>query len=229
MEGLTAFKCSDSKFSSFLNCHDIICLTETWTNKDSTLDLKGYSKPIHSYRRLQHRRAKRSSGGIVIYIKDNIRKGVTLVKNDIDCIVWLKLDKMFFNIESDVYLCVVYIAPENSPVHSLYTYDIFQTIELDINFYQTKGKVFLTGDTNSRTGNKADYIENDRYISDTDFDTVPDIETLIPRSTCDLTTNRFGDNLLDICKATNIRIVNGRLHNDQNIGKKTAHTNLADI
>ena len=84
----------------------------------------------------------------------------------------------------------------------MYSYDTFQCIEFDVNFYQSKGKVFLTGDTNSRTGNKADYIENDRYMSNIDFVSDPDLETLLPRSNSDRVTNRFGDYLLDMCKAT---------------------------
>ena len=75
--------------TKFISNYQIICLSETWTNKSSKIDLKGYSKPIHSYRRFQNRRAKRASGGIIIYIKDDIRQGVKLVKNEIDCVVWL--------------------------------------------------------------------------------------------------------------------------------------------
>ena len=112
----------------FISDYPIICLSETWTNKHSKFDSKGYSKPIHSYRRLQNRRAKRSSGGIMIYIKDDIRQGVKLVKNELDCVVWLKLDKIFFSIEDDVYICITYIAPENSPIHNLYNVDIFKSI-----------------------------------------------------------------------------------------------------
>ena len=60
--------------------YDIICLTETWTCKNSRIELNGYSNPIHSYRRFQNRRAKRASGGIIVYIKDDIRQGIKLVK-----------------------------------------------------------------------------------------------------------------------------------------------------
>lgn len=98
----------------------MICLQETWTNKNSKINLEGYRKHIHAYRRLQNRRAKRSSGALIIYIKDNIRKGVKLVKNDIDCLVWLEIDKAFFNIENDIFLTTTFIAPENSPIHNLY-------------------------------------------------------------------------------------------------------------
>jgi exonuclease III len=210
------------KFTSFLCQHDIICLTESWTNNKSIIDLNGYSRPIHSYRRYQHRRAKRSSGGIIIYIKDTIRKGVSLVRNDLDCIVWLKLDKTYFKNDSDIYLAVIYIPPENSVVHDMYEEDLFSKLESDVTFFNNRGKVFITGDANARTGHKADFIVNDRNLCDIDF---LEIDTPLQRSACDRGSNRFGDYLLDLCKSTNIRIVNGRLFKDKGIGKLTCYTN----
>lgn len=171
---------------------------------------------------MQNRRARRSSGGILIYIKDSIRKGIQLVKNAIDCIVWLKFDKNYFKIAEDIYVAVTYVAPENSPVHNLYEPDIFSIIQDDITFFQTKGDVFLLGDLNSRTSIKADYIEYDRVIDtqDSEFD----VDTPLPRSSMDRGTNRFGDLLLDLCKSVNLRIVNGRLHKDQSVGRVTCYT-----
>ena len=40
----------------------------------------------------------------------------------------------------------------------------------------------------------------------------------------DRVTNRFGEALLDLCKATNMRIVNGRLFKDHSIGHVTCYT-----
>ena len=37
-------------------------------------------------------------------------------------------------------------------------------------------------------------------------------------------TNRFGESLLDLCKATGMRIVNGRLFKDQSVGRVTCYT-----
>ena len=44
------------------------------------------------------------------------------------------------------------------------------------------------------------------------------------RASEDKTTNRFGDRLLEMCKATNICIVNGRLYGDANAGTYTCMT-----
>ncbi|MEW8488010.1 MAG: hypothetical protein AB2705_22780, partial [Candidatus Thiodiazotropha sp.] len=97
---------------------------------------------IHSYRRLQNRRARRSRGGIIIYIKDYIRKGVKLIKNDIDSLIWLKFDKQFFKSNEDLYVGITYIAPETSPVHNLYDFDIFKTIQDDVAFTKTRAAYF---------------------------------------------------------------------------------------
>ena len=222
IEGLTEAKQSCEQFTNFLSQYHVICLSETWTNKQSQIKLSGYSNPIHSYRRLQNRKAKRSSGGIIIYIKDSIRKGVKLIRNNIDCLIWLKFDKTFFQIRNDLYLGMTYVAPENSSVHNFYETDIFQTIQDDVTFFQDKGSVFLLGDLNCRTSIKSDFIENDRHIPSRDVNT--EIDTPLQRYSMDRGTNRFGENLLELCKAVNMRIVNGRLHKDRSIGRMTCYT-----
>ena len=95
VEGLNSEKQNNSDFSKFIADYEIIVLYETFTTKKSKIELSGYSKPIHSYRRFRNRRAKRASGGVIIYIKDELRKGIKLVKNDVDSIIWIKLDKTF--------------------------------------------------------------------------------------------------------------------------------------
>ena len=72
---------------------------------------------------------KRANGGIIVYIKDNIRQGVKLVKNEIDCVIWIKLDKNYYSTEEEMYICITYVAPENSPIHNLYNLDIFKSVE----------------------------------------------------------------------------------------------------
>ena len=120
-----------------------------------------------------------------------------------------------------MYLAATYVAPESSPIHNIYNDNIFKLIETDIFSFKELGKVFLTGDFNPRVGRKCDFIENDRRIND---DTSMDVDTPLLRNTCDMTSNRVGDLLLEICKATNVRIVNGRLHDDKNTGKVTCIT-----
>ena len=83
-------------------------MTESWTSENSDIDLPGYTC-FNYYRKFRHRRAKRNSGGTVIFIKNTIKDGITIVKNNYDTIVWLKLCKTFFHNENDIYLCGVYL------------------------------------------------------------------------------------------------------------------------
>ena len=164
---------------------------------------------------------KDPSGGIIIYIKNCIAKGVDIVKNTIDCIVWIKLDKYFFNFENDIYLCATYIAPENSPVHNLFDLGIHDQLLDDTLLFKEKGSIFITGDLNSRVGNKSDFIENDIILND---DETFEIDRPLYHATTDPHVNKFGNAMIDMCKATNLRIVNGRLFGDNNVGKCTCVT-----
>ena len=141
VEVLSKSKRANTNFVDFISKYDLICLSESWTSRNSNITLNGYCNPIHSYRRVQNRRAKRNSGGIIIYIKDTIRPGIKLVKNEIDCLVWIMLDKNFFHMENDWYLAITYIPPESSNYHTLYDIDIFSKLEEDLCFYKTKGNI----------------------------------------------------------------------------------------
>ena len=60
-------------------------------------------------RKETHRYAKRNSGGVGLYIRNNIAKGVEvskIVNNDF--MMWIMLRKDFFNLCHDVYIVYLY-------------------------------------------------------------------------------------------------------------------------
>ena len=81
----------------------------------------------------------------------------------------------------------------------------------------------MTGDSNARSVNKRDFIEILNGRSD---ETLGTSRIPVPRVSQDKTVhvNRFGELLLDMCKSTDMRIVNGRLHNDAHVGSFTCMT-----
>ena len=121
------------------------------TNKNSKIEITGY-KHFQSYRKVQNKKAKRNSGGILLFVKNSISKGIRLVvknsiskgirlvKNDTDCIQWFKLDKYFFGMTKDIYLCSPYIAPEGSPIYDFYDFDIFDKVERHSTFSVSRWK-----------------------------------------------------------------------------------------
>ena len=189
--------------------------------KKSDVNINGY-KCFNFYRKFQNRRANRCSGGIVIYVKDIISDGIKIVRNHFDSVIWLKLDRNFFNIESDVYIAGVYVWGENSPAYNFADVDFFSVLQDDINDNQSQGRVVLCGDWNARVGNgsRPDFIPCDRVVENTDSDNyLPDSLSL--RRSQDNVCNSHGLKLLDLCKSTSLRIANGRLGSDNGIGTFT--------
>ena len=126
--------------------------------------------------------------------------------------------------EKDLYFCVTYIPPEDSTVYTtvysdLYDFDFFEHISDDVRSQCDQGDVFITGDSNIRTSDRPDYVENinlQRYV------TKPGIEEYIvpSRKPQDKHINNVGQKLLSFCKEHNLSIVNGRLDD----GKCTCST-----
>lgn len=184
-------------------------MLESWTSKDSKIDLSGY-KAYNFYRKFQHRKARRNSGGIILYCKETIYDGISVIRNHFDTIIWVKFDKKFFKMEHDIYLCATYIWGVDSPAYNVNNHNLFAIIENDISYFKTSGVVMVAGDMNSRVGLKPDYIAYDRMNSILDGkDYVPDVP--LDRISMDKQCNNYGIQLLDLCKATGLRLCNGRL------------------
>ena len=81
------------------------------------------------------------------------------------------------------------------------------------------GKVFLTGDFNSRTSVESDCLDFDRYLDDEDI-FLNDI-LLQPRVNSDHVIDAHGRRLLLLCQTSDLLIANGRLHDDCSIGEQT--------
>lgn len=221
IHGLTRSLLEDQEFIDKLYKHDIIFLYESWGNSRSKFDIKGY-KCYNLFRKFQNRRARRCSGGIVIYIKNCINKGIKIVKNHHDTIIWLHLDKSFFKIDNDIFLAGVYLWVENSPAYNFINDDLFTLLQNDIYAFESRGTVLITGDCNARVGNgdRKDYIVCDSSINYIDDDSYcPDVPC--DRVSMDTVCNPHGNKLLDLCKANSFRIANGRLGSDHGVGNYT--------
>ena len=85
--------------------------------------------------------------------------------------------------------------------------------------------MYVSGDYNSRVGCKNDYISTQDCINIfEDENYIPDNH--LRRASQDSKVNTFGNRLIDLCKSLGIRIVNGRLHSDHNIGRYTYVTSI---
>ena len=71
-------------------------------------NLNGYSNIC---RLKTNKRAKRGSGGLLIFMKEEITQGIEVIGSRLksDDRIWLKLCARFFDRKTDVYLCCLYI------------------------------------------------------------------------------------------------------------------------
>ena len=76
-------------------------------------NLNGYSK-INICRLKTNKRAKRGSGGLLIFMKEEITQGIEVIGSRLksDDRIWLKLCARFFDTKTDVYLCCLYVSPQ---------------------------------------------------------------------------------------------------------------------
>lgn len=217
--GLTENKLSNEDFLNIIDGNGIVILSETWTNSSSNINIDGY-KCFNYFRKYKHKNAKRNSGGIVVYVKNEICGGITVVRNHYDSIIWLKIDKNFFKLKNDIYLCGLYFWSDDSPINNIIDTNLFDVLSDDIFYFESLGKILIAGDFNCRAGDRPDYILHDNIIRDLDPDDYLNDEGS-GRASQDKICNGRGIRLLDFCKATNMRIMNGRLGIDNSNGAYT--------
>ena len=103
IKGLTEDLMNETEFKTTFKL-DIIVFAENWTTAESKLAVKGYVVE-QSVRSSQDQNSRRSSGGIVVYVKSEISQGIKLIQSKHDDILWLKLFKTFFNLDNDLFYC----------------------------------------------------------------------------------------------------------------------------
>ena len=115
------------------------------------------------------------------------------------------------------------MSPENSSVHS--EEELFNIMENEMAVHSRSNsdvKYVIAGDFNAYTQCQDDFLRNDSLSCW--FDQVPDISDEVPepRHNLDLRElNLYGRQLLDFCKSTGVRILNGRCGQDRNVDNYT--------
>ena len=158
----------------------------------------------------------RNSGGISIFYRSKYCKCVNICKSvSSDDIVWV-----VFKFEH-LKLCfgVLYFSPQGSSSYS--DQQNFTILEDELALYSSKFPNFdfiICGDFNARTANDPDYVTDDtNYFVPLGDDYLIDNDISV-RTSRDETTNAYGQLLLDFCKNTQMRIINGRLFDDRDKG-----------
>ena len=190
--------------------YDICGLAETHSDLGSNLSIEGfkcYSKhrPISKNKR---------HGGISLYIKRDISKGVKILNTNNKNVIWCKLDKSFFNLPKNIYLGTIYFSQsiyENSKGE-----DYIADLEQDIVDFSMNGDIIIQGDFNARTGILQEFIKDDDnskiFCESLPDDYVANVADF--RQSLDKTIDARGTQLIELCIVNNMRILNGRIIGD---------------
>ena len=152
VNGVRTCKLDNPKFSSKL-CSDIIILNDTHAGSNGILNLDCY----YCVSNCMSTKPNRLRGGVDVFIKNNLNRGVKIVDKSHTDIVWLKLQKsFFFNFEQDLYICGIYISPSSSSYMKRTDVDknIFHKLDSDVIRFSRVGKVMIMGDLNANINNK---------------------------------------------------------------------------
>ena len=207
-------------------------LNETWSSGHDGFHLDNFT--FYDFPRpYKHPDALRYSGGIGIFIRNDVKGGITIHKSYRDNIVWLKLCKIGLGLERDVYLCSIYFPPANS---TWVEDDLFITLYDHISSIKESDGILIIGDTNARTSNlnelpvvtdgrDPDIISNnEEYFEDLDISFIDRLRknNVFERKSLDFgNLNAFGTELINLCRASRLIICNGRLHADAEVGNYT--------
>ena len=190
----------------------------------------------HCQRKYQHPRARRPSGGIGVLIKNSIKHLVKIEKMN-EHVIWLSIKQKY---QPPLIIGGTYVPPAGSKMYLNYEInDIFLALQTDItNFLSLTSAVALCGDFNGRTGGLSDIAEN---LTGKDADLISNLNLKNftttsqneqnwdwfnkERQTKDTVYNTFGNDLVQMCKNTNMRILNG-FHNESNTDNFTCHAPL---
>ena len=156
---------------------------------------------------------------------------ISVIETDSDYILWFKLSKILLKTDEDVIFGAVYLPPSDSRFNTQDELDLF---EVEISNMSILHKyVFLTGDFNARTQTLDDFMDADDFLAKHfDFDesmqdfynassVLSQVNMSRNRSSQDKTANNEGRFLLEVCKSSNLFMLNGRCGKDKGVGSFT--------
>ena len=214
-------------FRELVAKYDLFCVTESKLDCYDTVDMFGYTF-LHQPRR---QKFTQKSGGIGVFVKSSLSKFVSVVEHESDYIMWFKISKQYIQSDEDIFYGVVYVPPSEPRFRNTDEFKKFEIEILDTSF--SHKYVYLLGDFNARTGCTDDFVTADDYlVSHFEYDgsllifynrstCLPEYDMVINRVNIDSVINNGGNLLLDMCKTSNLFILNGRCGQDRGVGSLT--------
>ena len=224
-------KIEEPEFLNQVTSNDIFAIVET---KLDNFDLPNITVPNYKFMAKNRTKFKYKSGGIGIFVKNDLYRSVKilLLESDIESCLWLLLDKSVCGFQ--FILGVVYIPPESSHYSNIVLFDALEDdiIRLCNPINDNNIPICLCGDFNVWCGQLSDVVDiadnsvfdfstenTDASVIYDNLNSISNLDALgiqVSRNCMQKRTNRFGHRLIELCKNTNLFIANGRLKGDHN-------------
>ncbi len=153
VNGVKISKLDNETFQDTLKAFDVLCLQETHTAQNDTFTFEKFVTIPHC-RKISTN--KRYFGGMLLFIRRAIRKGIKVNRDiDDDCIE-LTLDKDYFGFSRDMKILFTYA----SPLSSSYTKSRKETVleKLENYIHDGRHSCVVMGDLNGRTKKEDDFV-----------------------------------------------------------------------
>ena len=169
-------------------------MAETKLRNKDTIKLPGYHF-FGQNRQQLHVRARAGSGGIGVFVKDEIMQqyNVSVLDSSVEGIMWVKIASKNGGLTWNI--CVVYLPPHGSS-RQVDAAAFFEDLHMQIFRYQNDGNFAIVGDFNSRIGERSDYIEG--------------VDMMEEREVVDTKENAYCDLFCDFLVSANCVVLNGR-------------------
>ena len=206
-------KIDNPEFLDQIKQHHIIFCSETHSN-DNSFQIEGYKAKNVCFQEKSKKRGK-TPYGISVLTKNNLCKFVTVVQVTAKHFIWVKISKKLTGYPADIYCCGVYMPPEGSVYYRRRPdTNLFDSLNSDILKFNQLGDVMISGDLNSHVGTKADTFTKNEVADHLNLLPGQDFIEISPRCSMDTKVCAFGNNLLDLCFAHDMCILNGRTIGD---------------
>ena len=204
MSRQVGIKLRDPDFLKIISEVDFIGFGETHVHDEilEHLNVIGF-KRIGYKNRKKNPKSRTASGGIAIFVKEDIAYLFSHVKTENEDTIWAKIKKEHTGIGKDIFIGTCYLSPEKGTKNS----NVCSKLIDDILNFQEIGHIIINGDLNAKTGNLTDTIPPDKQD---DIFCISDIDLPHARNSQDKSVNSRGNELLEICKSFDLYIANGR-------------------
>ena len=144
-------KNNDPTFLKIISSYDVLGLSELHTKK--IISIPGFYLKKQKFRDEKHNGPK-ISGGIAVYIKQNIASNFRLMPNNNIDSIWLKTS---LGANNETQLGFYYCSPDNGPS------DVFGIVGEEIQNFNNASNTYIFGDFNARTKTVDENVAFDKY------------------------------------------------------------------